>query len=150
MPRRHRRGEVGLVDMCLLLLHLGAGVFVAAYAGKHYGVLGAVMGFPLGVAGTFAAVYLLVFSAGLVEGLFTGLPWLPPCAQCGCKAGLLVDMGDYEIALRGDEPSWRCRCGRVFQKQGRRFLEVLPDGTRRPHLVWRPFRGWRPDDGEGV
>jgi hypothetical protein len=29
---------------------------------------------------------------------------------------------------------------------GRRFLEVLPDGSRKPFMIWRSFRGWFADD----
>jgi hypothetical protein len=30
-------------------------------------------------------------------------------------------------------------------ERGRRFYEVQPDGSHRPHMVWRAFRGWFPD-----
>ena len=55
----------------------------------------------------------------------------------------MIDMGDYEpVKIGGDRWALCCRCGGTYKKVGRRFVEVGPDGTHRPYLVWRPIEGW--------
>ena len=38
-----------------------------------------------------------------------------------------------------------CQCGARYKKKGRRFFEVLPDGSLQPYMIWRAFKGWLPD-----
>ena len=82
----------------------------------------------------------------LLAGLF--IASYGPCGNGKCKSGLLMDFGDYEPEqVDGEFGYFRCRCGELYfrdRKKGR-VLEVLPDGTQNPFMIWNSFRGWRPD-----
>jgi hypothetical protein len=79
--------------------------------------------------------------------LFRGVPWLPVCRNGCCRGGRLAGLGDYKpvwndnCSVRG----FRCRCGITYQKVGPRFVELAPDGSFRPYLVWNRLQGWLPD-----
>jgi hypothetical protein len=74
---------------------------------------------------------------------------LPICGNGKCKSGLLSDFGDYEPAeYKGKLGGYfKCRCGTLYHRDRKkgRVAEVLPDGTEKPYMIWKPFRGWRPD-----
>ena len=41
---------------------------------------------------------------------------------------------------------YRCRSGTTYLASKRRFLEVLPDGSVKPYMFYKPFsRQWQPD-----
>jgi hypothetical protein len=84
-----------------------------------------------------------------MEGLlFDGVPWLPTCRQGRCVGGRLTDFGDYN-SVKDEEGGlfgFRCRCGDIYRKVGRRFVEVAPDGSIRPYLIWSRTWGWIDDD----
>jgi hypothetical protein len=82
--------------------------------------------------------YALGFLASLI---YWGMPSYPPCRTGKCHSS------DYRVR-RSDNGSFAlfCACGMPYRKRGRRFYEMQPDGSLRPYLVWRAFRGWFPDD----
>jgi len=43
--------------------------------------------------------------------------------------------------------SYKCRCGDVYIREGKRFMELLPDDTLRPYKKLIAFRKWA-DDSE--
>lgn len=146
-PPRKRIGATCLEFLWLLFILL-IGIVVARYAGARFGWLGFVLGFIVGIlasCGVFVGGIWLVTS---LIGLFTGIPEFPPC-KCGkCRDAWNPPFGDYRPEMVGDRIGVRCQCGSLYVKRGRRMFEVLPDGTRKPHMIWKPFRGWYPD-GEG-
>ncbi len=136
------REVLGCVVLC------GCGLAAGSFAGKRFGWVGFALGFPVGFVGAFLAIYggisayLRLDQAG---------PRLPPCHTGVCRGGLRPsDDGDYELLMVDHDIVHRCKCGRDYAMRGggRRFLERLPDGTLRPYMRHRPFRGWFPD-GEG-
>ena len=40
---------------------------------------------------------------------------------------------------------YKCACGDVYIRKGTRFMELLPDGTRRPYKRLVSFRQWADD-----
>jgi hypothetical protein len=138
------------MDCVLLVLVLGAcGLAVAWFGAERFGWLGCLLGFALGAAGGFAILYgVLQACAHLWKGRGG---WFPPCHTGRCRKGAPLEKGgDYESTMVDGELVYRCKCGRdyVMLDGGSRFLERLPDGTLRPYMIHKPFRGWFPDREE--
>lgn len=119
------------------------------YGGQWFGWAGFLLGIPVGLIGTFGVLYGVAFVAACTEALlWSGMPMLPPCGTGKCKSGLLMDFADFEPEQVGGQWGYfRCRCGMLYfrERKKMRVLEVLPDGTQKRYMVWKPFRGWRPD-----
>ncbi len=149
MLRARRRGEVGTVDLLIMRLVFFGGLVIAVYVGNWLGNLWFFLGLPLGVAIAFGVLYLGALLWACLEALFCdGMPYLPTCGNGKCRSGLLTDFGDYEPEEVGGQWGYfRCRCGRLYwrRREEGRVLEVLPDGTVEPYMVWKAFRGWYHD-----
>ena len=143
MTTADRRSGFTLIEVLACSVLVAVGVAVAVAGAKHYGWLGAVIGFPVGFIGTLLLVYLLI---AIPEMLWLAGPKYPPCHN-GCCRWREWSTGDYEIKNVDGDMVLRCRCGRDYDRRGRRFMERLPDGTFKPYMVHRPFRGWFPDIG---
>ena len=59
---------------------------------------------------------------------------------------LVASKKNYEIKRFGDDFYFVCKCGDRYERLGRRFMQVTDDGKIVPYKVWRPFRGWFPDE----
>ena len=140
-----KRPGTSCFELLWLVLVLLGGLVVARYAGARFGWLGFVVGFVAGgVASSgllLGGIWLLIVSVGM----FTGTPTFPLCGNGKCSATWTRQPGDYRPEKAGGRLVVRCRCGLQYVRRGRRVLEVLPDGTDKPYMVWRPFRGWCPD-----
>lgn len=141
---------IGPSGFFLLLMLAMAGLLTAVWTGARFGCLGYLVGLPLGVVAMFGMIYAFALTWVYVEGLlFEGIPWLPTCRQGRCVGGRLTDFGDYN-SVKDDKDGlfgFRCRCGDMYRKVGRRFVEVAPDGSTRPYLIWSRMRGWIDDEG---
>ena len=126
------------------------GIVGAWFGVKEFGWLGFIIGGLVGVVVSFGGLMLAAFVWAVVESLlFGGIPYLPPCKDGKCKSGWLTDFGDYEPERDPEHRAYfRCRCGHLYWRNRTegRVLEVLPDGTTKPYMVWRSFRGWYPED----
>ena len=97
-------------------------------------------------------LYGVALMLAFLESLLWGrIPYLPPCGNGKCKSGLLSDFGDYEPPEHDGEWGgyfWCRCCGRLYHRDRKkgRVLEVLVDGTYKPYMIWKSFRGWRPDE----
>jgi hypothetical protein len=40
---------------------------------------------------------------------------------------------------------YKCKCGDEYIREGKRFMEILPDGTKRPYKKLVSFRKWADD-----
>ena len=141
------RTMIGPTEFFMLLMLAVAGLLTAIWGGNRFGCVGYVLGLPVGIVAMFSAIYAAALSWVYVEGLlFDGVPWLPACRKGRCKGGRLAEFGDYH-SIKIDRDRWvfRCRCGDTFKKVGRRFVEVAPDGSFRPYLVWSTIKGWSAD-----
>jgi hypothetical protein len=137
-----------IVGVSFLLISLLGTIQV----GREHGWLWGTAHFVLFWLGLVALCALLFLSVMLHEWLRRGGPLYPPCHNGTCKGRRWLsltykDWGDYQRVVADGESVLRCKCGRdyVCDLPGRRFLERLPDGTRKPYMVHRPFRGWFPD-----
>jgi hypothetical protein len=136
----------------MIMVVLLAGLFIASYGAKHFGWIGFLLGIPVGLAVAFGVLYGVVLLWVILESLiWGGIPYMPQCGTGKCKSGPLSDFGDYEPE-RNDQfrAYFRCKCGRLYwrNRQEGRVLEVLSDGTTKPYMVWKAFRGWRNDEAE--
>jgi hypothetical protein len=145
-----------LVDVSgpiLLFLLSFAGVLGAYGLGKYLGCIGYVFGLSIGAGAMLAILYAGAVAWLLIRNLlFRGIPWLPWCRNGCCRGGILAHMGDYKPVWNDDGilRGFRCRCGIVYRKVGRHFVEIAPDGSFKPYRVWVPVKGWLPDHGEDV
>lgn len=129
-------------------------MFVASYGSASFGWIGFIVGGIVGAIVSFGGVWLLTLIWAVAEGLLCdGIPYLPTCGNGKCKSGLLTDFGDYEWERNEElKAHFRCKCGKVYwcNREEGRVLEVLSDGTMKPYMVWRSFRGWYPDEEAGA
>jgi hypothetical protein len=126
------------------------GLLIASYGAKHFGWIGFLLGIPVGLAVAFGVLYGVVVLWVILESLiWGGIPYMPPCGTGKCRSGLLTDFGEYEPEeVDGEFGYFRCRCGKLYfrdRKKGR-VAEVLSDGTHKPYMLWKAFRGWRSDE----
>lgn len=121
--------------------------------GQTHGWGGFLLGLVLPVCFVVAACLLLVGSLYVHEFLRRAGPRFPPCHNGTCTGRRWLsltekDRGDYRWTMVDDTSVLRCGCGRDYVSEGDgRLMERLPDGTLKPYMVHRPFRGWSPDDG---
>lgn len=138
---------------------VGVGLVVAALLpavrlGQERGWLAGVAAFALFCLALVGCLFLLFGLLLVGEFIKRGGPRYPPCHNGTCTGRRWPslhqkDRGDYERVWVGDDSVLRCQCGRdyVTRDAERRFMERLPDGTLKPYMVHRPFRGWSPDTG---
>jgi hypothetical protein len=126
---------------CLVLL-CAWGLMVALPVNRSLGWVAGVVGFALAIAGALGGWYA-------IERWYAAGPFLPACHTGKCQGTREAwGLGDYQLVQVGDYVVHRCRCGHEYMmRRGRRFMERVPDGTLKPYMVHRPFRGWFPDRG---
>lgn len=130
------RRAATLIELIFFLVNVAIGVAVSRWAGARFGLVGYVAGFPVGFCGLIGVSVAICW----LEDMRLGRPHFPVCRNGKCHEG------DYQCSIIDDRFVHRCLCGVEYRRDGRRFCEVLPDGSLRPYLVWRPFRGWYPDE----
>jgi hypothetical protein len=142
MPRLDLKGPFLLWVLAI------AGVLTAIWMGNRFGYLGYVIGLPSGAAVMLVILSGLAVTWTYIQGLlYSGVPGFPVCRNGCCRGGRLADPGDYTIVWNDgcNVRGFRCRCGHVYQKVGRRFVEVTPDGSFKPYLIWSRVKGWCSD-----
>jgi hypothetical protein len=130
-----------LIELLFFVLFAFVGGTVAVWAYHRQGWLGGIGGFVIGFFGTWAGLYVFGWILSFIFAvLYSGWPPRPACRTGKCHSR------DYklEILSRG-QAGFRCQCGVLYRKSGRRFLEALPDGSFRPYMIWKTFRGWFPE-----
>ncbi len=138
-PARSRKdsGKVTLIETILFPLYLLLIVACVRWAVHRYGWLGGVVRLIL----VFVVLPLVPFALGLLaSAIYWGMPSYPTCRTGKCRSSnyqrRTLDKGGNALF---------CGCGAPYRKRGRHFYEVQPDGSLRPYMVWRSFRGWFPD-----
>ena len=149
--RRYGARGATLIEILAIVALIGFVLLGAQFAHRRYdgewGWLLGGWGWLLGGVVGFLAFFLVVATTALVWDAFKGMPRLPRCKNGCCRGpGMFMGYGDYEIVEHGDKYYRKCRCGIWHKRSGQRFVTVNEDGTENPHLVWRPFRGWFPDN----
>ena len=132
-----RQSGITLIEIAVLTVWLALGCAGAVWGSSRYGWVGGIAGFAGGLA---ASAGLARFLAFMDRMLYRGSPPVPICRSGKCRAG------DYQIrAVAGGDYAYFCRCDGRYRKKRRRFMELMPDGSLRPYMIWRPFRGWFPE-----
>lgn len=119
-------------------------------------LLGRHLSSDLGTAGWLIGVPLgFALGVGVVKGISAGAkrwhrwcmshPDCPVCRRGKCSA---TDFEQYQFTQEG--VIYRCRCGDPYLRKGRRFLEILPNGSQRPYMVRKAFCGWQRDDNARI
>ncbi len=125
-----------------------AGLLTAFWMGSRLGFVGYILGLPMGAAVMLGILSCVSLRWTYFQGiLWRGVPAFPVCRSGCCRGSGLSDLGDYTVVWNND---WtvrgvRCRCGVTYKKIGRRFVELGEDGSMKPYLIWRRFKGWCPD-----
>jgi hypothetical protein len=94
-------------------------------------LLGPLLGAAVWFAGLFTVAWFLQMCFG---------GGLPPCRHGSCRAP-----DDYKLEFVDNDCYDICKHGDRYQRIGRRFVQINEDGSKTPYLIWRRFRGWRPD-----
>jgi hypothetical protein len=134
---RKDSGRVTLIEMIMFPIFILLVVSSVRWAVYRYGWRG-------GIARWIFVVIILPlvpFALGfLVSAVYSGMPSYPACRTGKCRSShyqrRVLDKGGYALF---------CACGTPYRKRGRRFYDVQPDGSLRPYMVWKAFRGWFPD-----
>ena len=133
--KQSQRG-VTLIEIFVAVAYLAIILSSTIYGAQTYGWLGFLLGLALSICAPIGILKLLFW---FEDWFWVGIPSIPACrnGQCHCE--------DYRIEIQDGDPIYICRCGLRFKKQRRKFFEVGEDGSEKPYLVWRPFRGWFPE-----
>jgi hypothetical protein len=138
-PARSRKdsGKVTLIETIMFPLYLLLIVACVRWSVHRYGWRGTLVGLIL----VFIVIPLVAFGLGLlVSAVYSGMPSYPACRTGKCRSF------NYQRRTFGQSGyALFCACGALYRKRGRRFYELQPDGSLRPYMVWRAFRGWFPD-----
>ena len=72
----------------------------------------------------------------------------PPCRQGRCRT---IDAYTWIRGRIYGREKWNtyhywCRCGDEYVREGKRFFQVLPDGTKKPYMMLAGFQKWENDD----
>jgi hypothetical protein len=129
--------EIVVIVAMFYVAWLGARYSQRTMGGRWGWLPGGSVGFvlPLIVLG------VLAFVSDLAIG---GMPRLPRCREGTCRGPDAYKSGKF-----GEEYHLVCRHGGRYKRHGGKFVIVNEDGTETPYLIWRPFRGWFPDDPKG-
>ncbi len=129
---------MSLVQLLAVLVLLGASARCSFLLGARFGILGYMAGVVIGPTAIVGAYYLL---SGLSKFFWFGVPIIPTCRICNTKSD------DYEaVRVPQIHVAWKCKCGELFHKRGRRFYRSNATGDLSPHLKWVPFLGWVSDN----
>lgn len=137
-----------LFDILFLLVFFSGGAIAARVAAARYGWTGYLWGFLGGSLGPYLVLLSFVVAALAVqkagEAIFTGTTRFPLCRRGCCRSSRwFFRDGDYRLESFAGENAYRCRCGDVYVKRGRRVFLAQDDGALQPYMIWKPLRGWR-------
>ncbi len=128
---------MSLVQILAVLALIGASTCCSLLLGNRFGAHGYLAGVAIGPSAIVGAYFLL---SGLARFLWFGIPTIPTCPICNTNSD------DYEaVQVPQIHIAWRCKCGELFHKQGRRFYRSNATGDLSPHLKWVPILGWVSD-----
>ena len=114
------------------------GTELAIFLGKSWSVLGYTVGFLVGSIGAFTLTWAILLGHILLFFPF------PTCRQgrCNCIADYVWKKGTIYGWEKGGVYRYRCKCKDQYIRHGKKFMEVLPDGTRRSYKKLVGFRKW--------
>jgi len=109
-----------------------------------WGVPGYIVGSVAGFAGALALTWAVV--VGRIRVLFP----FPVCCQGKCRdfrqfswrSGTIHGWEEWGVYL------YKCECGDLYIRRGRRFLHSVRKGEERPYKKLVGFRTWADDSGK--
>ena len=126
-----------LLELSLFCLFIWTGFFCGSKLGAIYGTWGWIIGIPFGL---LSSILFYAGFCGMIERYDEHFPIRPVCRNGKCKAiNYQLAYGDEKIAI------FYCLCGDKYQRKGKDFSIVLPDGSVQPYMRHEGiFRGWKP------
>jgi hypothetical protein len=114
------------------------GAVLAIQLRRAWGIAGYIVGFPVGFTGA-----LMLTWAVLVGRILVLFP-LPVCRRGKCRGfrqytwrkGTIRGWEEWGVYL------YRCKCGDLYIRRGRQFIQLLPDGKERPYKKLVAFQTW--------
>ena len=166
-PRKLRSKGFTLIELLVFLWLMVCGVFgfsrgirFASQYGPGWALLGAVLGFALGM---IAGIVLLALIVLIFESLGKFCKWwrpsLPPCASGCCY------QKDYKtvatpLSVRKSiegvpDYTYRCKCGHLYIKISTMALKtkwgrLLSDNRIQPYLKHYPFGRWKAEKADNT
>jgi hypothetical protein len=124
--------------LLVLIICVSFGSELGIGLGRRWGLIGLAIGFPLG---TFLAVYCADF---IVVGWYRLFIHFPHCrnGKCSQPSDYMWLAGTFYGCEGWRKFRYRCRCGDIYLRKGRHFMEVLPDGTLRLYKKQIGFGKW--------
>lgn len=122
---------------------IALGVALAHRLERFYG-LSQWVGAPLSIA-----LVLLIVWAFSLGRLLLFFPF-PPCRRGKCRS---MDAYTWVMGRLYGQEKWStyhywCKCGDEYIRESKRFLQVLPDGTRQTYMKLVGFRKWQPESAK--
>ena len=139
------RSGVTLIELLLVVAFIAIGIKASYYFGIKHGTMGYVGGFLIGTAGSFLSFGCFGYCIGFLIGMITGFPEYPTCSNDTCQDREAPD-SDYRYEDYNGALIARCKCGTPYIKRGCRVMQLQPNGETKPHMIWKPLRGWRRDE----
>jgi len=135
--REKMAGKVTLTELIIFPLYV---LLVVGSANWGYHRYGGWRGAIRGLVVVQVILFLFGCAFGFFSMIYEGMPSYPACRTGKCR------WNNYQRRRLDDgQVVLFCGCGTPYRKRGHRFFEVQPDGSLRPYMVWRAFRGWFPD-----
>jgi hypothetical protein len=130
-----------------LLLWVASAAFLAGGVGSRWGTAG-----RWGIGCLFGLVLAPFLSWAIwLARILTCYP-LPPCRRGKCRG-----IGDFTwpIGWTFGREKWgtyyyKCSCGDEYVREGKQFMELLSDGTKRPYKKLVAFRKWADDEASPI
>ena len=134
------------------------GIRFASQFGPGWALLGAALGFVLGMIAGLALFFLIIL---VFDSLKIFCKWWRPSLPV-CESGC-CDQNDYKtvetpLSVRKHvegvpDYAYRCKCGHLYTKIDNMALttkwsRLLSDNTIQPYLVHLPFGRWNPDKND--
>lgn len=116
---------MNLFELLMFASIIAAGYFCGKWMGVYYGIVGWIIGFILGSSLAVAAWFAL---NKLIRLRAKWRPIRPICKNGKCPARV------YKLLECKERVVFQCRCGTKYLKNGRRFMEMLDDGSTKPYM----------------
>jgi hypothetical protein len=130
-----------LIHLFIWFIWFSFGIGGGFFGWHYFGILGAIIGFPLGLV----AFLLIIYTFGNIINVWDKWnPRFPPCQKGKCQAS-----DDYKtVGYVKGWPVYECKCGDFYYYYPWRFLEIIPDGKLRSYLRNSHVKSWHIDDKE--
>jgi len=108
---------------------IACGAILGSFLGNRWGAFGYIFGFLAGFLSASVLTWLIL----VTQNLFL-MPF-PECRRGKCHSfrDYVWKRGTIYGREKGGIFRYRCKCGDEYIRDGKRFMQVLSDGTTRPY-----------------